>query len=457
MAQQASLQHLSAIVIGAGFGGLAAGIELALRGAKVRIFESYPDMTKQGDVIQMPANGTRLMSRWGDVLEKIVKISASPDTMTIMNKDGKVLLNQQLHTDFDGFPIVYGHRGRIQQTFNEYAISLGVEIEWGASVSQVFEDEGSAGVIAGGQKYEADFVIAADGVHSKSRSYVVGTVDRPKKSGFAVYRSWFPLQLLQDDPVTQEIATSDKPLFKIWIAEDTHGILTTNPALQSATCFVTHKDLSDVAEDWNLRGDAGDMLACVKGWDSQLRHIIEKIPADCLIDYKLLWRDPVPKWVSEKGRVCLIGDAAHPHLATSGTGAAQAIEDAATIGALLEKTGKANIQLALKSYERLRYERTSLTQRMGWETRHVWHQTNWDAVAANPEMLKFPQPAWLLGSDATKYAEEQFEAVKASIESGKPFVSTNIPEGHVHEDWAIETMLGHEGKLADKDFYKTRD
>lgn len=97
------------------------------------------------------------------------------------------------------------------------------------------------------------------------------------------------------------------------------------------------------------------MLACVKGWDSQLRHIIEKIPADCLIDYKLLWRDPVPKWVSAKGRVCLIGDAAHPHLATSGTGAAQAIEDAATIGALLEKTGKANIQLALKSYEKLRY------------------------------------------------------------------------------------------------------
>lgn len=189
----------------------------------------------------MPANGTRLMSRWGDVLEKIVQISASPDTMTIMNKDGKVLLDQQLHTDFDGFPIVYGHRGRIQQTFSDYAISLGVEIKWGASVSEVFEDEASAGVIAGGQKYEADFVVAADGVHSKSRSYVVGTVDRPKKSGFAVYRSWFPLQLLQDDPVTQEIANSDKPLFKIWIAEDTHGILTTNPALQSATCFVTHK------------------------------------------------------------------------------------------------------------------------------------------------------------------------------------------------------------------------
>ncbi|KAH7126493.1 hypothetical protein B0J13DRAFT_611831 [Dactylonectria estremocensis] len=455
---QQSLKNLDVIVIGAGFGGLAASIELAQRGAKVIVFESYPDMKKQGDVIQVPANGTRLIKRWGNVLEKIVSISASPEIMSIMDKKGKVLLDQQLHTDFDGFPIIYGHRGRIQHFFYDFAVSLGVEVKWGASVGEIFENDVSAGVLTDdGKKYEADLVIAADGVHSRSRSFVVETADRPRKSGFAVYRSWFPLPLLQNDPVTRDIANSEKPLFKIWIAEDTHGILTTNPALQSATCFVTHKDLSDVTEDWNLRGDVGDMLACVKDWDPELRHIIEKIPSECLIDYKLLWRDPVSKWVSRKGRVCLIGDAAHPHLATSGTGAAQAIEDAATIGALLEQTGKAKIQLALKSYEKLRYGRTSLTQRMGWETRHVWHQTNWDAVAANPDMLKFPQPAWLLGSDAKDYAEENFEAVKASIENGTPFVSTNVPLGHVHEDWTIETMLAHEGKLADKNFYKTRD
>ncbi|KAH7161079.1 hypothetical protein EDB81DRAFT_924424 [Dactylonectria macrodidyma] len=457
MAQQASLQNLNVIVIGAGFGGLAASIELAQRGAKVIVFESYADMKKQGDVIQVPANGTRLIKRWGNVLEKIVNISASPEIMSIKNKDGKVLLDQQLHTEFDGFPIIYGHRGRIQEFFHDFAVSLGVEVKWGTSVGAIFENDTSAGVVAGDKKYEADFIIAADGVHSKSRGFVVGNVDRPRKSGFAVYRSWFPLSTLQDDPVTSDIAKSDKPLFKIWIAENTHGILTTNPALQSATCFVTHKDVSNVTEDWNLRGDVKDMLACVNDWDPELRHIIEKIPPDCLIDYKLLWRDPVSKWVSQKGRVCLIGDAAHPHLATSGTGAAQAIEDAATIGALLEKTGESNIQLALKSYEKLRYERTSLTQRMGWETRHVWHQTNWDAVAANPDMLKFPQPAWLLGSDAKVYAEENFEAVKASVENGTPFVSTNVPPGHIHEDWTIESMLAHEGKLADKDFYKTRD
>jgi 2-polyprenyl-6-methoxyphenol hydroxylase-like FAD-dependent oxidoreductase len=96
------------------------------------------------------------------------------------------------------------------------------------------------------------------------------------------------------------------------------------------------------------------MLACVEEWDPVLRHIIQSIPPECLIDYKLLWRDPVPKWVSNSGRVCLLGDAAHPHLATSGTGAAQAIEDAATIAVVLEKLGKQNIPIALKCYEKLR-------------------------------------------------------------------------------------------------------
>jgi len=96
------------------------------------------------------------------------------------------------------------------------------------------------------------------------------------------------------------------------------------------------------------------MLKCVQGWDPQLVEVIKQIPPDCLIDYKLLWRDPVKPWVSQGGRVCLVGDAAHPHLATSGTGGAQAIEDGATIAVLLERTGNKDISLALRAYERLR-------------------------------------------------------------------------------------------------------
>lgn len=94
---------------------------------------------------------------------------------------------------------------------------------------------------------------------------------------------------------------------------------------------------------------------------------------------------------------------------------------------------------------------------MGFETRHVWHQTDWEAVAKNPEFLRFPQPAWLNGIDAAEYASQRFGEIIAHLETGAPFTSTNVPEKHVHEDWTVDQMLAYEGKKVSADFYKTRD
>lgn len=198
------------------------------------------------------------------------------------------------------------------------------------------------------------------------------------------------------------------------------------------------------------------MLSSVKGWDPVLIEAIKSIPPEVLIDWKLLWRNPVRQWVSNLGRITLVGDAAHPHLATSGTGGTQAIEDGTTLGALLDINGKKNIPLALKAYERLRFERTSLTQRMGWETRHKWHQTDWEMLRSNPEILKLPQPHWLNGANAEQYAYNNFEAVKANLETGAPFKSTNIPDDHVHTDWTIEDMMAQEGKRVEDGFYQVK-
>ena len=61
-------------------------------------------------------------------------------------------------------------------------------------------------------------------------------------------------------------------------------------------------------------------------------------------------RDPVKQWVSKGGRIALVDDAAHPPLATSGTGGAQAMEDGAMLGAFIDN-GIENIPLALCVYE----------------------------------------------------------------------------------------------------------
>ncbi|KAJ3548980.1 hypothetical protein NM208_g569 [Fusarium decemcellulare] len=398
------------------------------------------------------ANATRIIRRWDDTLAKLEAISARPETMVVHDQNGKVLLTQEFALDYNGEPNVYTHRSRTQRLMYDYALQVGVEFVFGKRITDYWEDAARAGIYIDGEKIEADAVVAADGVRSKARRYVTGIDENPKRSGFAVYRSWFSMDAL-DDELTRGFATCGKDMNCIWIGTDIHAIVTTNNNLRSVTAFVTHKDDYTLEESWSTPGRTEDMLKVVADWDPRLRAVIEKVPDGAIIDYKLLWRDPVQQWTSKNGRLLLVGDAAHPHLATSGAGGGQAIEDGATLAALIDRSGRKDIPMAFKAFEKLRYERNCLTQRMGWETRHKWHQTDWERFANNPEYLKLPQPAWLYGSDAEAYGYDNYDAVVSHIKIGTPFHNTNIMEGYIHEDWTVNDLMNMERKVGNKDTY----
>lgn len=99
------------------------------------------------------------------------------------------------------------------------------------------------------------------------------------------------------------------------------------------------------------------MFQYISDWPifNKIKSVTEKTPEGNLIDYKLLWRDPLDTWVSKGGRTMLIGDAAHPYLPTSGQGAGQSIEDAAVLAIALELAGRDNVKKGLKVAETLRY------------------------------------------------------------------------------------------------------
>lgn len=139
-----------------------------------------------------------------------------------------------------------------------------------------------------------------------------------------------------------------------WIGPDVHGFVTVCDKLKSVAYVLTHKDEYGAKETWSVPGKVEDVLKVLRGWDPTLQTIVKATPKDRLIDWKLLWRDPVKQWVSPKGRIALSGDAAHPFLPSSGNGASQAIEDATTIASALELAGKDNVTLALRAYESLR-------------------------------------------------------------------------------------------------------
>lgn len=113
------------------------------------------------------------------------------------------------------------------------------------------------------------------------------------------------------------------------------------------------------------------------------------------------------------------------------------------------------VQRTFRPLIRLRFERTSLTQRMGWETRHKWHQTDWEYAEGDNAILHIPQPVWLEGHDAEKYASDNLTAVLLDLEGGTPFKSTNVPEDYVHEHWTVEGLSNLMDTKASKKMYKT--
>src|ERR1700761_2638709 len=125
--------------------------------------------------------------------------------------------------------------------------------------------------------------------------------------------------------------------------------LATNPTLLTKV-----QDEADIDESWSFPGKLEDVYKVFEGWDPLCKRIVSKTPEDRLVDWKLVYRDPLPRWISDLGRIALLGDSAHPFLPTSIQGATQAMEDGVTIAVCLGKAGKDNISQALWTYQNLR-------------------------------------------------------------------------------------------------------
>jgi hypothetical protein len=130
------------------------------------------------------------------------------------------------------------------------------------------------------------------------------------------------------------------------------------------------------------------------------------------------------KWISPKGRIALLGDAAHPFLPTSQQGGSQALEDAVTIAICLSKVkdDKSQVPLAMRIYERVRYDRVARIQELGVRNREKWHKADYSRPEdITVEKMKLPMPKWMLGHDAMKAAHDMWEQTKKDILEQKPW------------------------------------
>jgi 2-polyprenyl-6-methoxyphenol hydroxylase-like FAD-dependent oxidoreductase len=413
---------IKVIIVGAGFAGLTAAIECDRKGHSVILFDKSPELQPLGDIISFGQNSSRFFDKWPGVREAIAPLVHKSDAFHFHDWTGRFVTTQSFAAEHAAWgPRVNGHRGEIHQAVLRHAQARGtIDIRLGHNVVRYFEDDSQAGIeTADGQHFTADVVLAAEGVRSRGRKLVLGFDDAPQPSGYAVFRTWFSSdELMRNDKTRHLVAHGDS--HNGWIGEDVHFLAAAIKDGKEMSWVCTHKDEGSIEESWQFPGRVEDVLRVVDGWDPVVVELVKLTPPDRLFDYKLVFRDPLPTFISPLARTALIGDAAHPFLPTSIQGASQAMEDGVVLAACLDKAGgPEKVQEAVRVWERIRYERVHKIQQTGVTTREQWHKADWDAIWRDPESMHLKREEWILNFDAEADAYASYDKVKEELEKAR--------------------------------------
>jgi salicylate hydroxylase len=387
--------NLTIAIVGGGIGGLAAALSLVKAEFDAHVYEQAPTLREVGAGIVVSPNATRILDRIG-LGAALAQSSVRPLAWHERRwDDGRTLLRVPLAdaaVAAFGFPYYQCHRADVHtmlaSALPPERLHLGHRLiglaERGDRVEARFDNGGRAA---------ADVVVGADGIHSAVRHVLFGP-DNPRFTGCVAYRGLVAAEQVQH----LDLETT----MQRWMGPGKHFVhyYVQDRRLLNFVCLVEQSTWTN--ESWTERGDVMQARAAYQGWHPQVRAILDA-PQDIFI-WALLDRAPLSRW--SVGRVTLLGDACHPMLPFMAQGAAQAIEDGATLAAILAQRGT-NVPEALRAYEAARLPRTSRIQALATTSKTRFHlpdgpaQQDRDAqMASDAADWSLKQSAWIYGHDA---------------------------------------------------------
>jgi salicylate hydroxylase len=346
------------LVIGGGIGGLATALAVARTGRAVRVLERSAAFGEVGAGIQLAPNATRILDGLG-VLDAIREVGVLPRRLVLADAVSGGELTALDLTDFPeryGAPYVVLHRTDLHRILLDACAAEGVALQTGAHVVDV-RDLGSevALTTADGHTLTGSAAVGADGLRSQVRRLFSG--DEPICSGYVAYRGAVPTEQVSSDVRRRDVVA--------WVGPGLHLV---QYPLRSGRMY---NQVAVFRSDAYTRGepDWGDPAELEERFALCSDHVRESIP---LLGRDQRWpmydREPVPTWV--KGRIGLLGDAAHPMVQYLAQGACQAVEDAATLAAALERH---DVEPAFLAYQEVRAPRTARVQRAARTWGQIWH------------------------------------------------------------------------------------
>jgi 2-polyprenyl-6-methoxyphenol hydroxylase-like FAD-dependent oxidoreductase len=311
-----------ALVVGAGLAGTAAATGLAAGGVAVELIDVKPEVAAAGSGITMQGNGLRELRRLG-VWEAVLAAGYPFDSAGLRAPDAAGTLLADLpavRTGGPDLPATVGlPRPALARIMTDRAVAAGARLRLGTAVSTLSQDgDGVDATFADGSAGRYDLVIGADGIRSATRR-MIGVADEPRPTGMGIFRALGP----RPASVTRTDLYYGGPAY---IA----GYCPTSADSLYAYLVEDARDRSG-QEPAERLADMVRLAAAYHGpWDDIRATLTDPAAVSYTLFESLLVTAP---W--HRGRVVLIGDAAHACPPTLAQGAAQALEDAAVLTELL--------------------------------------------------------------------------------------------------------------------------
>lgn len=335
---------MNVVIIGAGMGGLTTGIALKKFGHQVRIFEQTEKILPVGAAISLWSNGVKCLNYLG-LTEKIAKLGGQMDDLAYV--DG---LTGDVMTQFSLRPLIeeVGQRpypvaradlqNMLMDEFGRDQIYLGkkmVSLEDKADYVEVHFADGSS--------TQADLLIGADGTHSMTRAYVLGQQVQRRYAG---YVNWNGLVDISEDLAPAQQWTT-------YVGEGKRASLM--PVADGRFYFFLDVPLPAGLE--NNRDEYKKLLKLYfADWCQPVQQLIERLDPQKTNRVEIHDIEPFSQFY--KGRVVILGDAAHSTTPDIGQGGCQAMEDAIYLARSLQ-INTLGLEDALRRYQNKRNERAN--------------------------------------------------------------------------------------------------
>ncbi|KFY55167.1 hypothetical protein V496_07067 [Pseudogymnoascus sp. VKM F-4515 (FW-2607)] len=391
-----SPKGLDIAIVGAGIGGLGAAIGLRRTGHNVSLYEQSQFASEVGAAIHLAPNSNGILRRYGIMAEEFGAVEMS--RLTEYNEKGietrKLDLTEP--NKLWQHPWMLVHRVRLHDKLKQIATGNDgkgrpVDLHLASKVLEV-DTENATITLEGGDEIQADLILGADGIYSKTRESITGHPSKLFGSGKAAFRFLIPRKLANEDPDITRLLENNNELV-IWYGADRRVVVypCDNNELLNFVCIHPEGDSQGGTTEWNKQASVDDLLNVYRDFDPRLLSLFKKVDPTSLKVWKLLDMDVMPTWI--KGKLAVLGDAAHPFLPHQGQGAGIALEDGATLSVVLPLgTQPEEIPERLKLYEKIRYERANNIQDYS-------RQAGIDCVDGEPAVDMMKYTAYNFGHD----------------------------------------------------------